>query len=145
MLLCINHCKVSCQEPQDEPQADIDDFGHASGSALVARLGWKSEDEYNSASSLDSLTATDNDDLERYCSFLDAYNAESISNTDSKCSFAAPLFSHINRLDHDVSDINVDETVDDIAVTDVESGSSTGVTERVYAIHIFVTRFNKTD
>ena len=65
MHLCINHCKVSCQEPQD----DIDDFGHASGSALLARLGWKSEDEYDSAFSSDSLTATDNDDLEQYCSF----------------------------------------------------------------------------
>ena len=64
--------------------------------------------------------------MEQYCSFLDAYNADNLSDTDSECSFSAPPFSPINRLDH------VDETEDDIVetVTDI-SGSSTEVNEQI--------------
>lgn len=73
--------------------SDLDDFGNASGSVLIDRLGWKGDDLFDGDSedsSGESLTGGDDINLERYGSFFNISSemmASNISDVDNECCF----------------------------------------------------------
>ena len=116
---------------------DVDDFGNASGSVLISHLGWKEDDPLDAdseSSSDESLTGSDDNDLERFLSTLRMdSNASDVdsecclddgslmaddeslagdcesSDIESVCSFDAPPYSPVQCLEDNSQDINRSE------------------------------------
>ena len=116
---------------------DVDDFGNASGSVLISRLGWNGDDPFDADSensSDESLTGGDDIDLERFLNtdIMDS-NASDVdseccldngsliaddeslagdcesSDIESVCSFDAPPYSPLQCSGDNSQDINRSE------------------------------------